>query len=257
MKFLCLIFFIVLFECNLFAQPAAIKILPEIQTIKLDSLATVIVKLENMQQLHAYSIEVSYNPFLLQYKSLTRLDFLSGWQTFFFPFIDTVNGKIRVDEAILGAYSQSGSGNIFKIVFRGVTEGNCALNVTSGELRDLNSQSITAVISNAVIQIRLVVNVSDDASSNEPQPMIKIYPNPFNSITTIQFNTRLNAIVSLKIYNINGEEVFKYNLNFFNQDGSLTWNGRSNDNETLPSGVYFIRLETPTNFIIKKAILLK
>lgn len=257
MKFLCLIYFILLIESDLFAQSAAIKILPSIQTVGVDSAVSVSVKLEDIPEIHAYSIEVSYNPALLRYQSLVRLTFFSGWQTFYYPFIDTVNGTIRVDEAILGPYTQSGSGEVFKINFKTKAEGDCNLNLTTSELRNLDNQSIPSVLSNAVIKIRLVVNISDEESVNELLPKMIIYPNPFNSIAAIQFNSGSNEIVSLKIFDIKGEEILNFNLNSFQNNGTVIWNGKNSNGSTVTSGIYFIRLEMPNNFLVKKAILLK
>jgi hypothetical protein len=257
MKYVCIVCLILLFEYDLHAQTATIKILPAIQTIGIDSSADITVKLEDIQDLHAYSIEVSYDPSLIRYQSIARLNFLSGWQTFFYPFIDTINGKIRVDEAILGPYVQSGSGEIFKIAFKGRSEGDCSLSLTTSELRNLNNQSIASTLSNAVIQIRLVVKIFDEGSENELMPKIYIYPNPFNLTTTIQFNMESNGIVALKIYNIKGEEVFNQNFNSVQGKGTLTWNGRDINGCTLASGIFFIRVESQNNILIKKVVLLK
>ena len=257
MKYICLIFFITLFGCAIHAQTAAIKILPVIQTVGVDSAVSISVKIEDILELHAYSIEVSYNPALLKYQSLVRLNFLSGWQTLFFPFIDTINGKIKVDEAILGPYSQSGSGEIYKINFKSKAEGDCSLNITTSELRNLNNQSIPSVLSNAVIRIRLVVKIADEESENILEPKINIYPNPFNSTATIQFNPGSNEIVSLKIFNIKGEEIVNYSLSSFQNNGTVIWNGRDSNGSPVTSGIYFIRLEMTDNFLIEKAIMLK
>lgn len=257
MKFFCLLYFFLLFGFDSATQTAVIKILPEIQIIRVDSIAFVIIKLENVQQLHAYSIQISYDPLLLKFQNLNRLDFLGGWQTFFFPVIDTISGTIRVDEAILGAFSQSGSGEVFKITFKAKTEGNCNLNVMSSDLRDLNNQNISVGISNALIQILPVVSVISENYHEAPKPELHVYPNPFNSLANIQFSVGSSEIISLKIYNVEGEEVFSYNLNLSNKSSALIWDGRNNIGYPLPSGIYFIRLDMLDNFLIKKAILLK
>jgi len=65
------------------------------------------------------------------------------------------------------------------------------------------------------------------------------YPNPFNPSTTIQFSLTNPSIVTLKIYNILGQEV-KTLLDRAQIDQgvqNLTWNANS-----LASGVYFYRL---------------
>ncbi|MGE5440994.1 MAG: T9SS type A sorting domain-containing protein, partial [Bacteroidota bacterium] len=85
------------------------------------------------------------------------------------------------------------------------------------------------------------------------------YPNPFNPSTTISFDLRTNANVTLKIYSVLGEEVLTL------MNGSLMPAGHkilSFNASNLPSGMYIYRLEAKgidgSNFTgIKKMMLLK
>ncbi len=65
------------------------------------------------------------------------------------------------------------------------------------------------------------------------------YPNPFNPTTTIQFSLMNPSIVTLKVYNILGQEVATLLSNAQLNDGvqSLSWNANN-----FASGVYFYRL---------------
>lgn len=257
MKILYLTYALLIFRIELFAQTAAISILPVSQIIDIHSTADVSITLEEIQQLHAYSIEVSYDPLLLNYISIIRMDFLSGWQTFFFPFIDTLNGKIKIDEAILGPYVQSGSGEIFKIVFEGKAEGDCNLSVSENDLRNLDNQSISAIINNAVVQIRSPLSVINDLVSNEPSYRINIYPNPFNSSAAIELETGTEDIKSLKILDCKGELIYNYSINLSYKAFKFRWDGKNILGYTVPSGVYLILAETTSNFLIKKLVMLK
>ncbi len=66
------------------------------------------------------------------------------------------------------------------------------------------------------------------------------YPNPFNPVTNIQFNLPEPSVVTLKIYNILGQEI----TTLFNHEaldvGNHVIEFSGND---LPSGVYFYRLK--------------
>ncbi len=89
------------------------------------------------------------------------------------------------------------------------------------------------------------------------------YPNPFNPRTTIEFDLAGEAFVTLKVYNILGQEIAIL------ADRELMGEGGQSldfDAGTLPSGVYFYRLEVTEpsdgeegrNFTaVKKMILLK
>jgi photosystem II stability/assembly factor-like uncharacterized protein len=70
------------------------------------------------------------------------------------------------------------------------------------------------------------------------------YPNPFNPTTTIQFALPVNASVSLKIYNLLGQEVATL-VDESRQAGyhELQWNGRNQYGSNVATGVYFYRIE--------------
>ncbi|MGE5352298.1 MAG: DUF5689 domain-containing protein [Acidobacteriota bacterium] len=85
------------------------------------------------------------------------------------------------------------------------------------------------------------------------------YPNPFNPSTTISFDLRTNANVTLKIYSVLGEEVLTLVSGSLMPAGhkTLSFNASS-----LPSGMYIYRLEAKgidgSSFTgIKKMMLLK
>jgi len=68
-------------------------------------------------------------------------------------------------------------------------------------------------------------------------------PNPFNPITAIRLQLADDAIVTMTIFNIRGEEVKTLIQNEFMEIGyrQITWNGRDNANRSLPSGLYLYR----------------
>lgn len=257
MRLFYLLVTLLIFRIELAAQPTVLSILPANQIIGLDSTCNEIIKLENIQQLHAYSIEISYNPLLLKYQSINRMNFLGGWQTFFFSFIDTISGKIKVDEAILGPYVQSGSGELFKIIFKGNAEDKCSLYVTVSELRDLDNQDISTFINNAVVQIGLPLLVLSEQESKFSKQELNIFPNPFNSTVTIEIDPGKDEIISVKIFSCNGEQVYDYGTSSVDRIQRLKWNGKNLDGNLVPCGVYLIMAETSANFLVKKIIMLK
>jgi len=70
------------------------------------------------------------------------------------------------------------------------------------------------------------------------------YPNPFNSGTEIRYQLPENCYVSLTVYNILGQTVKKLVQGHKEASHHLIhWNGRNRDGNSVPSGVYFSRLE--------------
>ena len=84
------------------------------------------------------------------------------------------------------------------------------------------------------------------------------YPNPFNTIMSIQYDLGKNSRVVLKIYNILGQEV-KTLVNELQVKGRKTvvWDGRDNQGRMLSAGIYFCRLHAGGHDQTTKIILLK
>jgi hypothetical protein len=98
--------------------------------------------------------------------------------------------------------------------------------------------------------------VSVDENSTHPIETFSLsqcYPNPFNPSTTIEFSLPHADYVTLKVYNVLGEEVAlliegDHALGTF----KVTW-----DASGLPSDVYFYRLTAGEHAQTKKMVLLK
>ena len=89
------------------------------------------------------------------------------------------------------------------------------------------------------------------------------YPNPFNPTTQIQYDMPEQATISLKVYNILGQEVMSL-ANGVQPAGhhTATWDGRNNFGSQVSTGVYFYRFEATgvsgqTFATLKKMILMK
>ncbi|MFQ6609258.1 MAG: C25 family cysteine peptidase, partial [Fidelibacterota bacterium] len=84
------------------------------------------------------------------------------------------------------------------------------------------------------------------------------FPNPFNPTTNIQFSLPIAGEITLKVYDILGQEVASL------VDGSMgagihtvVWNGKNMNNVQVPSGIYFYNLETEKITLSHKMILMK
>jgi len=81
----------------------------------------------------------------------------------------------------------------------------------------------------------------------------KIYPNPFNPVTVIEFTLPEVSNILLNIYNINGNKVKELSSSLYSPGThSISW-----DASSYPSGVYFIRMNLPEQQFIKKVMLIK
>ena len=84
------------------------------------------------------------------------------------------------------------------------------------------------------------------------------YPNPFNPTTTIKYQLPTPGWVTLKVYNMIGQEV-RTLVNQPQLPGvkRVTWDGRDNDGNPVTSGVYIYTLKTKEFRDSKKMIFLK
>lgn len=79
------------------------------------------------------------------------------------------------------------------------------------------------------------------------------YPNPFNPSTTIEYSIPKEGMVTLKIFNLMGQEV-KTLVNQFQNGGTYK---ASFDASGMPSGIYFYQLNSGSLNSVKKMLLLK
>jgi hypothetical protein len=72
------------------------------------------------------------------------------------------------------------------------------------------------------------------------------YPNPFNPTTTIGVAVPLTGVVTVKIYNILGEEIVTLYDGVLEQGRHwLAWDGRNGAGRMVATGVYLTRMTTP------------
>lgn len=83
--------------------------------------------------------------------------------------------------------------------------------------------------------------------------MAQNYPNPFNPTTAINYQLPIESWVTVKVYNILGEEIATL-VDELQVAGfkSVTWNAQQ-----LPSGIYFVRMQAGTYSNVKKIVLAK
>ncbi len=85
------------------------------------------------------------------------------------------------------------------------------------------------------------------------------YPNPFNPVTTIEYSIPRSSTISLRIYNVNGQEVRTLIANKITAVGNYTieWDGRDDRGKPVASGTYFYQLESEGFLKAHKMIMIK
>ena len=84
------------------------------------------------------------------------------------------------------------------------------------------------------------------------------YPNPVNATTFIKFELDKSSYVTLKIFNLMGEEISTLLAEHISAGEHKTlWNCRETDDSRVSSGIYLYQLRTDRHSCIKKMIILK
>lgn len=116
----------------------------------------------------------------------------------------------------------------------------------------LFTQTAVTFSQNSVVQPNDPTGLGDNETPqlNLGTSLKNNYPNPFYPMTTIKFNIAKNESGILTIYNLKGKTLVKKAFD----SGESTYDWHS---EGLPSGLYLYRLQTKTQDITKKMILIK
>lgn len=123
----------------------------------------------------------------------------------------------------------------------------------------VTAQNVDGEISSTEVDSFLLGTLALD---HEPLPsafnLLGNYPNPFNPKTDINFSVEYSSEVGLSVYNLSGELVRQLHLGTLppgNQ--SVTWEGKDNFGNDVPSGVYVYRLQSEFYSEARKMTLLK
>ena len=94
--------------------------------------------------------------------------------------------------------------------------------------------------------------------SVRPMPTLVVSPNPFNSVTSVAFETTAPGQVEIVIYDVTGARVKTL------QNGTLPaafhrlpWNGSNDNGDRVAKGVYFVDLHSPNGRVTVRAVLVK
>ena len=105
------------------------------------------------------------------------------------------------------------------------------------------------------------VSAEEENVEGEIPAHISFYPNPFNlnsssrGVATIAFDrSMVDENSALEIYNIRGQKVRAFAIQ---QSTQIIWDGRNEQKQLVPSGVYLIKLSSDKGTFTQKAMLLK
>ena len=170
-------------------------------------------------------------------------------------YVDPINGIYSMtiknvnDGTILLSYSNN------KIMT--IRPDNTFIRPKWGIYRSLNNPSDlrdeAVRFANFSIEEGTFIGVQSEISNLENFSLEQNYPNPFNPTTSIAFSIPQSTFVTLKVYDVLGNEVATL-VNEFKAVGSYEVEFNSSD---LSSGMYFYKLEAGKYSTIKKMVLIR
>ena len=169
-------------------------------------------------------------------KYLEKISLPSGW---------SINYRSNNNEYNVLAYDASGTNSLTEII----------LNIPSRSVLDVSD---IVIASKDGFEIKTVYNkdfYTQESISLPNRPNIhSLYPNPFNPSLTVSYSLPSETTVSISIYNMLGERVSTLINERYITSGyhRVSW-----DASAFPSGMYFVKIQTPTIITTKKALLLK
>jgi len=147
-------------------------------------------------------------------------------------------------------------GELTNFVFEGNRIGDSPINIETIRIWDINRNEIQSQIGTfGKVYVRVRTDSDPVITADK---MLKVYPNPFNPVTTICFEITVKQKISLRIYEASGRLLIELADDVFDKGfHKIQWNGTDMYKSTVSSGVYFCRLKPQSFNIIRKIVLLK
>ena len=231
------------FLCPLaLSQNATLVINPPSQQIAIDSNAILKVRIQTTAHIHAYHIEVTYNRLLLKCVLVDKATFFPFGSSLLFVTIDSANGKISIDEALIGQEGRSGEGDLVEIKFRGMGNGTIPITLPIANLRDTLNQTVAYSATGGTVRVGTGTAVLSEPAARVGGVNLDCYPNLFNASMTIVVPGGEQQ-ASLRICNLLGQTVRTFqNLGDHTSSSRVIWDGRDDGGQLVSSGAYVVLL---------------
>ncbi len=209
------------------------------------------IKVAEVSSLFGLSFELTYDQLQLLQVMTVEPDSLFDQDPVFYSNIDATNGNIAVGiSRKSGQAGVNGAGSVIRV------KAKIAANATAGAKINFSLQNVVANDANGTVMslspqaARLTVSSTTGIDSNGETSaptsyrLLQNHPNPFNAGTLIKYEIPQAGPVSLKIYNLAGQEILEI-VNAMQQPGryQINWNGRDGEGQIMPSGVYICRIQ--------------
>jgi len=114
------------------------------------------------------------------------------------------------------------------------------------------------ILANINFLAQYAVSIDNDSLNSNTIKILSCYPNPFNPSILFKYKIEKRNHVRLDIYNVLGKKV-KSLVEEVQEAGNYytKWDGNNGFNKPLPSGAYFLKMQSGEYHLIKKVTLIK
>lgn len=198
------------------------------------------------REVNSFDLTLNYDNRCLQFIQVNKTDMVQNFQIF---TNNSEDGTLRVGG--FGVEPLTESGTYLELVFEAIGNKGDASQVEFISYR-INAEEEQYAIATVVIASGSLTQAPEDFVLHNN------YPNPFNPHTQIKFELPQPGYVSLKIYNMLGQEI-KTLVNQTMDAGyhQVAWNGQNASGHVMPSGFYIYRLQADNFVDSKKMFLMK
>lgn len=194
-----------------------------------------------------YTVDLSGNNSIYQSQLTTIVDLA----------IDPLDNKLlAIQYGEFGAGFQNNSGALYKIYNSNVDTLIYGLNFPVGMVFNLSGELfITSFADGKILKVTGIPVGVEDQKYYAPSEFVleQNYPNPFNPSTTIRFEIPEDSRITLKIFNILGEEV----RTLVDADLKAGQHEYQFNSTNLASGIYFFSIRTDSFTQTKKMVLIR
>ncbi|NOZ61071.1 MAG: T9SS type A sorting domain-containing protein [Calditrichaeota bacterium] len=215
----------------------------------------IVLKVSQIGDLRVFGANIGFPDDLMQLVSVKSSPITELWEAF--GGKESIDGVITVGGFHTEAVERDGDASLAEFTFRLLNDVDSAELWLYGLTDDLGK---AANLSEEFHVSLNMPNVQQIQSEAVPQKysLSQNYPNPFNMATDIRYSIPEAAHVTLVIYNARGQRIKtlvseQQNAGYY----AVRWNGKDEQGNNLPSGVYVFQMKTEKFAAAQKLVLIK
>ena len=197
------------------------------------------IQISNENKVLSLDAQISYNPAFFEFVEIEKQ---ADWN----EMVNDQSGQLNI--ALYRAQITDKPSEVINIKFRAINQ-----NITSSEieLNRLRLNNYQAMSTNIPIQGSVNKALPEQFKINQN------FPNPFQNRTSIQFELPHEEFVTVRVYNLLGQEIIRLADQKLNSGThNVHWDGKDFLGQNMPAGIYYYELVAGTFRQVKKLVLL-